>query len=362
MRLLLFNLVTDADDPVLGFATLWINAFAKRCSRVDVITMSRGRLAVAENVTVHSVGRERGWSEPRRALEFYRLLTRVLRQARPDGCFSHMMPLFSAMGGPLLQARGIPLVTWYAHARSHLVLRLAHAMSDRLVTSLPSTYPLRDGKVVVIGQGIDARLYASSGVPEDAPPMFLSVGRLSPVKDHPTLLRAAARLRDVHGTHFRVVLLGQAIAGQEDYVRALEAQVRDLGLDGLVAFEAAVPVEMVARWHARAAAHVNLTPRGSGDKVVWEAMASGRPSLVANDEFGETLGQYREALTFPPGNDEVLAARLAAILALSAAGRAEIGAYLQERVMRTQSLEALVDRILDLLTTLRAGRSRQVPA
>ena len=42
MRLLLFNLMTDETDPVLGFACGWIRELAARCEFVDVITMYRG--------------------------------------------------------------------------------------------------------------------------------------------------------------------------------------------------------------------------------------------------------------------------------------------------------------------------------
>ncbi|MBL8145083.1 MAG: hypothetical protein JNL34_01745, partial [Anaerolineae bacterium] len=68
-RLLVFNLATDADDPVLGFTTVWVNRLAAHYEAVDVITMRVGRLDVAGNVHVWSVGKERGWSEPRRVGE-----------------------------------------------------------------------------------------------------------------------------------------------------------------------------------------------------------------------------------------------------------------------------------------------------
>ncbi len=78
MNLLLFNLATDADDPILGFTTGWINRLAPHYEHIDVITMRVGRLAVAPNVRVYSVGKERGYGEARRALEFYRLLIGLL--------------------------------------------------------------------------------------------------------------------------------------------------------------------------------------------------------------------------------------------------------------------------------------------
>ena len=89
-RLLVFNLATDADHPLLGFTTLWIRELARHVEFLQVITMQAGRLDLPKNVHVHSVGKECGYSEPRRALEFYRILLGILRRERIDGCFSHM--------------------------------------------------------------------------------------------------------------------------------------------------------------------------------------------------------------------------------------------------------------------------------
>ena len=74
IRLLLFNLLTDADDSNLGFTTQWINALAERCAAIDVVTMGVGRVDVADNVRVYTIGKERGYSDARRMVEFYRVL------------------------------------------------------------------------------------------------------------------------------------------------------------------------------------------------------------------------------------------------------------------------------------------------
>src|SRR5215470_18126068 len=97
MRLLLFNLATDAEDPILGFTTRWIAAMARRVEFIHVITMRAGTIEVPENVRVYSVGKEKGYSEARRAMEFYRYLFRVLRGDRIDVCFSHMIPIFTIL-------------------------------------------------------------------------------------------------------------------------------------------------------------------------------------------------------------------------------------------------------------------------
>ena len=105
MHLLLFNLATDADDPLLGFTTSWIRAIARRVTSIHVITMRSGRCDLPDNVTVYSVGKEKGYSEPRRVLEFYRHLFSILGNHPIDACFCHMIPAFVFLAGPLLKAK-----------------------------------------------------------------------------------------------------------------------------------------------------------------------------------------------------------------------------------------------------------------
>ena len=100
-RLLLFNLMTDDADPVLGFASGWIRELAARCEYVDVITMYQGSYQPPANVRVFSAGRERGLSKAARLTRFYRQLARLLSTRRYDACFAHMMPLFAGLAGPL---------------------------------------------------------------------------------------------------------------------------------------------------------------------------------------------------------------------------------------------------------------------
>ena len=355
-HLLLFNLVTDSRHPILGFTTQWIRELAARVGSIDVITMRAGVIDVPPNVRVHSVGKEHGYSEPRRVLEFYRHLFRILRTQRIDGCFSHMMPPFSVLGGPILRARRIPLVTWYAHPNLTLWVRLAHFFSNRMVTSLPHAYPYRKGKLSVIGQGIDTALFAPSPTAVASDDLILCTGRISRVKNHPTLLRAAAFLR----IPFRLVILG-ATAGTDDeiYARELKQLASELGLEDSVTFASSVPRGELPEHYRRCAVHVNLTPTGFGDKVAWEAMSCGRPCLVANDDFRETLGRYDKELLFRDGDPADLAGKLRSLLNRTSAQRNEIGLYLREQVERLHSLPRLATRILDELQPLRSNR---VPA
>jgi glycosyltransferase involved in cell wall biosynthesis len=351
MRLLLFNLATDADDPALGFATGWICALAHRVEFIHVLTMRAGQITVPGNVRVYSVGKEKGYSEPRRAAEFYRLLFRILREDRIDACFSHMMPLFTVMAGPVLKGKGIPITTWYAHPSLTTTLKLAHHLSDRMVTSIATSYPYKRDKLSVIGHGIDADTFSPNGkIPSERVATILCVGRLSPAKDHPTLIKAAWLLRKVWAKPFRVVIVGgPAVPHDEFYVRSLREQINELKLEEIVYFEPPVRRERLPRWYRDCTVHVNLTPKGFVDKVALEPMSCGRPSVVANEGFEETLGKYASRLLFHPGDAEALASKLDGLLALSEKDRSEIGSYLRQQVVRMHSLDTLAVRLVECL-------------
>jgi glycosyltransferase involved in cell wall biosynthesis len=348
MRILLFNLATDVDDPILGFTTRWIQELAQRVEFIHVITMRTGRVDVRDNVRVYSVGKEKGYSEPRRAVEFYRILRHVLRSDKVDVCFSHMVPIFTVLAGPVLQAKRVPIITWYAHPSLTRILKLAHFFSTRMVTSVATAYPYKQDKLIAVGQGIDVNLFSPDGNLSLKPPsLILCAGRLSPVKDHPTLIKAVRLLKQWWDRPFQVVILG-GLGGPKDkpYAESLCRMVEELGLTDSIRFEPPLPIVDMPCRYRRCTVHVNLTPAGFGDKVALEAMSCGRPCIVANTGFRETLGEYAEPLLFRYGDPDDLAQRLARICALSEGKRASMGAYLREQIIRMHSLSRLGDKLI----------------
>jgi glycosyltransferase involved in cell wall biosynthesis len=257
-----------------------------------------------------------------------------------------------------LKVKKIPIVTWYAHPSLTWVLKLAHHLSDRMVASVATAYPYRKDKLVVIGQGIDTDLFCPDGSLPEEPPMILCVGRLSPVKDHPTLIRAAALLRERLKKPFRVVILGGP-AGPKDepYVRSLHQLVEELNLQDIVSFHPPVPQSALPNWYRRCTVHVNLTPTGSGDKVAWEAMACGRPCLAANEGFRETMGEYADALLFPHGDAEALAERLLWLLCLPLNEAERIGTYLRAQVVALHSLNQLAEKLKTLFRCVKEEKA-----
>jgi glycosyltransferase involved in cell wall biosynthesis len=271
-----------------------------------------------------------------------------------DVCFSHMIPIFTVLAAPVLRARGIPTISWIIHPRLSWTMKLAHHLSNRMVTSTATSYPYKRDKVDVIGHGIDTDLFSpEETVAVEEAPIILCAGRLSPVKDHPTLLQAASLLRQHWNRALRVVILGGPATPQdESYARSLHEETKQLGLENTVQFEPAVPLESLPSWYRRSTVHVNMTRTGSADKVAWEAMACGRPCLVANEGFQETLGKYADRLLFSYGNAEDLANKIGELLSMPEADRYQIGLYLRRQVEEKHSLGRLAGKLIAVFQSM----------
>lgn len=351
MRLLLFNLATDASDPVLGFGSVWIRELARHCETIDVITMYRGVVDLPDNTRVYSAGREHGWSRARRLAAFYRHLTRLLSARRYDLCFAHMMPLFAALAGPLLKARGIPLILWYAHRQETRQLRAATAMSWRAVTSVATSFPLSTEKLRVVGQGIDTDFYSprSGPFPNEGGgrPLVLQVARLAAIKHQATTIRAVA------GTEARLAFVGGVQPGYPDrYLRELRELCAELSLGERCQFTGDLPAGQVRDWNRRATVAVNTSPVGLFDKSALESMACAVPTVVCNPAFASALGEYRDLLmTDGPEDVTGLRERLAHLLALPEGEVERIGQTLRAGVIREHSLKALITRLLSVFAT-----------
>ncbi len=347
MNLLLFNLATDADDPILAFTHDWIRALAARVAKVDVVTMRSGRIAVPANVRVYSVGKERGYSEPRRAVEFYRVLRRLHWLRGYDACFAHMMPLFAVMAAPLLRLRRIPLTLWYTHPATSQRLRVAVRLADVVATASPESVNVPTSKLVVTGHGIDtARFVPAEGAREPAGRFgIVSVGRIAPIKGLELLVDAAERLSHELAKELHVTLVGPVAPADEPYARRLVQRVAAAGLDGAVEFAGPMARHALPAVLRDSSVAVNLTPRGGFDKAVLEAMSCGTPVVTTNESFRPLFQEAGAAELLVRGGPDELVATLRAVAELDDLERAELGARLRQAVVDHHSLDRLIERL-----------------
>ena len=100
-------------------------------------------------------------------------------------------------------------------------------------------WELRNGaspdRLQTIYYGVDSAVFTPAGKPVGDPPVVVWVGRINPLKDLDTLLRAAALVhRERPDIQFR--LYGSATAEDEPYHRAMLALRAELGLEDAVVF------------------------------------------------------------------------------------------------------------------------------
>jgi glycosyltransferase involved in cell wall biosynthesis len=352
MSLLVFNLAMNEEDTVLGFTVGWVNEFAKHSDGVVVLSMYTGSYNVAANVKVYDIGWVPNARKAVMVANFYRKLFFILKHHHITGCFSHMQPLFTALAGPILALRGVRIVTWYAHPKVHIILKLSHLFSYKTVASVYNAYPYKKDKLVVIGQAIDTTLYTPDRSAARTK-TILCAGRISPVKNIETLIRAAAILRKampIDTWNWRVDVVGDAPNAEgERYLRRLIHLTNELELNNLVRFLPGQKRHSLVQVYQAARVFVNLTPAGFGDKVAWEAMACGVPTLVCNPDLKETLGRYADLLFFKLNDADNLASQLLNLLQTPQEKSIEIGMYLRQQVLNLHSLEALPPKVLTLL-------------
>lgn len=349
-RLLVFNLATDIDDPILGFTSAWLSALASRYEAVDVVTMRKGRLDLPANVSVFSVGKEAGYGEPRRLFVFYRTLRHLLAKHDYESCFAHMMPLFAVLSWPLLSHKKVPIVLWYVHRSKTAMLRLAEACADTVVSATADSFPLRSDKLVVTGHGIDVDLFTPGLAPLARPFIIVSVGRISPIKRLEVLIEAARALSEREGSEgLQVRLIGPVLENDHLYHHRLRELVERWDLQRAVHFVGPLSPEGVVEEYRSASVAVNLSDTDSLDKAFLEAMSCAVPVVTSNLACGRILTDVSPG-SFVPKNDPVAVADACeAVQALSEEQREDLGARLRALVVKDHSLERLIARLSDEL-------------
>lgn len=232
-------------------------------------------------------------------------LMRYLRRERPISMLSGLnhantvaiMARFGAFSGTriVISVRSVPTMTGIQAPKSaDRVLRAARiayrfasaiiANSHGVATDMGSCLGIAREKIDVIYNPLDLDLIGRmSAEPvahpycaDGAPPFIMSAGRLSPLKDFPTLLSAFAMLR--RQRECRLVVLGEG----EDR-EALERLCRELGIEQDVALPGFDSNPFA--WMRRAAVFVSSSLSEGCPNALMQALAVGTP-VVSTDAVG----------------------------------------------------------------------------
>jgi glycosyltransferase involved in cell wall biosynthesis len=345
-RLLLFNLATDDQDPLLAFTVGWIRALADRVPYVDVVTMRSGTADLPGNVRVYSVGKERGWTEARRLVEFYRRLGLLLHEQSYDACFAHMQELFALLAAPLLRPKRVPITLWYCHPHTPLQLRAAIKVVDRVISADASSCRVPTSKLVATGHGIDTDRFVPAFC-QRSQFRLLVVGRITPLKRLDLLVDAIACLQDRLPQGLEVRLIGPTSVGDTAYEADLRQRAAELGVASLINFVGSLGTEALVAEYQAADALVSLHIVGSFDKSALEGMSCGLPLLTTNPAFAPIMTDADAPGLIPDGDVGALAQGIELLASAPVEERRQWGLALRAEVVRSHSLQRLADLLVD---------------
>jgi len=296
MKLLIIAQKVDVNDDNLGFFCRWLKEFGQYLEKVYAVGLACGAHDLPENITVYSLGKEKGYGKLKQFLILQKLLFQNL--SKVDGVFVHMAPVFAALSYPLAKVFNKKLILWYAHGSVHVLLRLAEKMVDKIVTSSAEGCRLKSKKIRILGQGIDTDQFKPSELFPGADEIklglkILSVGRISPIKDQKTLIKAIDILVNQKGwKDLEIKIIGTPIEDYEkEYFEQLKELIAEKKLRNYIKFLGGMNHRQMPRYYQDADLFINTSFTGSMDKVVLEAMASGCLVLNCNEAYRETLDE-----------------------------------------------------------------------
>lgn len=192
-------------------------------------------------------------------------------------------------------------------------------------------------RIRTVYNGVDPHAFPEAG-PEPEVPTLSWCGRIDPIKDLETLIRAYAFMREELPA-LRLRLFGPVPAGCEEYKLRLEKLAAELGVGDGITYEGRI--EQVARAYA-AGSVVMLSSISEGFPFsIIEAMSCGR-TTVSTDVGGVREAVGDTGLVVPPREPETMARATLALLR-DDERRAELGRLSRERVVEKFTLHQSVD-------------------
>jgi glycosyltransferase involved in cell wall biosynthesis len=326
----------------------------------------------ADGVPIHDLGKRGRWDTFRCLAR----LARLVRSERPDVVHAYPGPsVFAAALKPLFPS--VKVVWGIRSANSDLsaydwVTRVAprlealvSPLADAIVANSHAARRqavangMSERKIVVIPNGIDCerfrpdpagreRLRTKWGVLPGAPLVGM-VARLDPVKNHPTFLRAAARVAE-RRVDARFVCVGGG--GQPSYERALDRLASELGLTGQLTLAGELGVSSAV--YSALDVAVLSSDAESFPNVVAEAMACGTPVVVTNTgDMALIVGDTGAVV--PPRDPAALADAILATLERTRVAGGVLSARARARIEHEYSVARLIDRTAQALERVLAG-------
>ncbi len=338
MRLLVCVQTVDTkEDPLMGFFHGWLVELSKHFESIQVICLREGVHNLPKNVQVYSLGKETGENRLKYIFRFYKHI--FLIRGTYDRVFVHMNPHYVLLGGLYWRIVSIPVFFWRNHAKMNLMTRIAAAFSKKVFYTSPFACMSIFTHAIQMPVGIDTHLFTPSHGEKDigTRKKILFLGRLSPVKRAELFIEAGRLTPDGYEFH----LYGDAPPQDQKYATDIKSKA-----GANVFFHPSVKNEDTPLVYRAHDLYVNLTPEGSMDKTVLEAIACGIPVLVSNTSFSEVLPPTS---LLSPVTTEQLAHQIVACTSVAKKDQKAILEHSRSLVVLKHSLEKLATMLYKVM-------------
>lgn len=348
MKLLILTQKVDINDDVLGFFHGWIREFAKHCEKITVICLQKGEYDLSENVKVLSLGKEEYLGHSgviRKFVSLYRFYKYIWQERKNyDVVFVHMNQEYVLLGGLFWRLMGKKVMLWRNHPAGSFMARIAVLLSDKVFCTSKQSFTARFKKTEIMPVGIDTELFRRKPEIERDEKLILFLGRMSRIKK-PDLLIRALDILNKQNVDFKALFVGDPLtADDQKYYKELDGLVSQLGLENKIEFSAAVSNTKTVDYYNKCGLFVNLTPSGSMDKTIFEAMACECPVLVSNLNLRGLIGD--DFFVNENAKDD-LTEKIKVLLSLSVEKKNNYGKELRNFVLVNHSLDNLIGRFLN---------------
>lgn len=350
MKLLIITQKVDQNDAILGFFHDWLMEIAKRAEKVFVISLSVGQYNLPSNVTVYSLGKEKGKTRIFRYFKFYQLIFKLLPSV--DKVLAHMCPEYIVALSPLNYFYKKDLYLWYVHRQVSGYLKKADKLVKKVFTASPESYQIESPKRVILGHGINVdRFQPVKKNLAETPIKIIYAGRITPIKNQKVLIEAINILINEKKIKNLVVdIIGRPMLAKDQiYYQELGNLIARQHLGEIINFKNNVCYRDILGLYQQADISINLSPTGGLDKTVLESMACQIPVLVANQSFKRLFNNYQELLLLEKIDPIVLADKIVRLIRLPAAEKNKLQSYLREQVSKNHDLTGLIQKLINAL-------------
>lgn len=344
-KLLFITQKVDLDDDVLGIYHRWIKKLSEKVEAINVVCLYRGKVDLPRNVSVYSLGKEIGESRVKYICRFYKYIWGLRNEY--GTIFVHMNPIYIILGGIFWKLWGKKILLWYNHPFGNLVVKIGIFFSKKVFCTSRYSFAAKYSKTILMPVGIDTDLFKLLPDVKKSEKRILSIGRISPIKKLECLIEAV-KILDAQEVDFELLVVGLPISASDKvYYDKLRKMSDSLLSKGKIIFQPSVPNYKTPAIYCSSAVFVNLTPTGSFDKAILEAMACGVPVLVSNASFEEIFNQnLHEILMFKPNDSLNLSEKIKFLLTNQNTKDLNIlGIKLRELVMGKHDLISLLDKL-----------------